>query len=76
MTDYDEIVIAMDIVSTKKINTVATNVASTASVKCYSKKVIYRGYYILHSFISDCITMDNYCYLILYKTKRYSIKGK
>ena len=40
MDDYDEIVIAMDIVSTKKINTVATNVASTASVKCYSKKVI------------------------------------
>ena len=74
MTDYDEIVIAMDIVSTKKINTIATNVTSTASIKCYSKKV--RDYYILHSFISDCITIDNYCYLVLCKTKKYSIKGK
>ena len=46
MTKYDEIIIAMDIVSTKKTNIIATNVMSTASVKCHNKKV--RDCYILH----------------------------
>ena len=31
----------MDIVSTKKTNTMATNVTTTASINCHSKKVRY-----------------------------------
>ena len=46
VTKYDEIIIAMDIVSTKKTNIIATNVMSTASVNCHNKKV--RDCYILH----------------------------
>ena len=38
MTKCDEIRIVMDIVSTKKTNTIATNVANTASINCHSKK--------------------------------------
>ena len=37
----------MDILSTKKTNTIATNVKSTASINCQSKKV--RDCYILHT---------------------------
>ena len=46
VTECDEIVIVMDIVSTKKTNTKATNFMTTASISCYSKKVRYC--YILH----------------------------
>ena len=38
LTKCDEIVIVMDIVPTKKTNTIATNVMSTASINCHSKK--------------------------------------
>ena len=37
--ECDEIITVMDIVSTKKINTIAANVTSTASINCHSKKV-------------------------------------
>ena len=63
VTECDEIIIAMDIVSTKKANTIATkktntiarkktnaietNVMSTASIDCYIKKI--RDFYILHA---------------------------
>ena len=39
MSECDEIIIVTDIVSTKKANTVATNVSSSATVNCVSKKV-------------------------------------
>ena len=39
MTECDEKKIVTDIVSTKKANTVATNVSSSATVNCVSKKV-------------------------------------
>ena len=42
MIECDEIISVMDIVSTKKTNTIATNV----SINCHTKKV--REYYILH----------------------------
>ena len=45
MTECDEIIIVMNIVSTKK--TIATNVMSTASINCHSIKV--RDCYILHT---------------------------
>ena len=46
MTEYDEIVIVMGKLSTKKTITIATNVTSTASINYHSKKV--RDCYILH----------------------------
>ena len=42
----DEIVIVMKNLSTEKINIIATNVTSTASINCHSKKV--RSFYVLH----------------------------
>ena len=39
VTGCDEIVIVMDIVLTKKTNTVATNVRSIASINCHIKNV-------------------------------------
>ena len=47
MIECDEIITNMDIVSTKKTNTIETNVTSTASINCHSKKV--RDCYILHT---------------------------
>ena len=75
VTKHDEIVIFMDIVSTKKTNTIATNVTSTASINCLkkSKKLLYFEY----GFTNDHITIDNCYYLpLLCKTKGYNIKWK
>ena len=47
VTECDEIIIVMDNVATKKTNTIATNVRSTASINCHSMKV--RDCYILHT---------------------------
>ena len=47
MIECDEIITVMDIASTKMTNTIATNVTSTASVNCHSKKV--KDCYILHT---------------------------
>ena len=46
VTKCDEIVIVMNTLSTKKTNNITTNVTSTASINCHSKKV--RDCYILH----------------------------
>ena len=46
VTECDEIVIVRDNLSTKKANTIVTNVTSTASINFHSKKV--RDCYILH----------------------------
>ena len=47
MIECDEIITIMDIVSTKKTNTIEANVTSTASINCHSKKV--RDCYVLHT---------------------------
>ena len=82
MIECIEIVIVMDIVSTKKsniiatkeTNTIATNITSTDSINCNSKKN-NRLLYFAKSFISDHITIDNYYYLLsLYKTKNVQCK--
>ena len=39
VTKCDEIVIVMNNLSTKKTNTITTNVVSTASINCHCKKV-------------------------------------
>ena len=62
MIQFDEIITVMDIVSTKKTNTIATKVISTASINYHSKKN-KRLLYFARSFISDCTTIANYCYL-------------
>ena len=68
---WHEIITAIDIVSTKNTNTIATNVTSTASINSHSQK----GKRLLHfalSFISDHTTTDNYYYLLsLCKRKMY-----
>ena len=46
MTECDEIVIVIDNASTKKTNTIATIVTSTASINCHSIKL--RDCYILY----------------------------
>ena len=68
VTKCDEIVI-MNNLSTKKRNTITTNVTSTASINCQSKKV--REYF-PYSFTSNHITIDDYYHylLSLSKTKR------
>ena len=38
MAECDEIVIVMNNLTTKKTNTITTNVTSTASINCHSKK--------------------------------------
>ena len=62
MTKCDEIIIVLDIVSTKKTTTVATNVPNTASINFPSKKV--RLLHFVYSFIIHHITIDNYFYLL------------
>ena len=47
MIECDEITNVMDIVSTKMTNTIETNVTSTASINCHSKRV--SDCYILHT---------------------------
>ena len=47
VTKCDEIGIVMNNLSTKKANAITTNVASTASINCHSKKV--GDCYILHT---------------------------
>ena len=71
MTKCDEIVIDMDIASTKKTNTIAANAISTASRNCHSKKV--RDCYILYTVLLVKVILliaVNTCrYLIKYRTK-------
>ena len=76
MTECVEMMTVLDNVSTKAKNTIATNVTSTASINCQSKKV--RDCYILHivllTIISLLIVIIN-CYSLC-KTKRHDIKWK
>ena len=64
VTERDEIIIVMDNLSTKKTNTIAINVTSTASINCHSKKVRYC--YILHTVllvITLLLIITSICYL-------------
>ena len=66
MTEFDEIIIVIDIVSTKKTNTIAKKKTNTIATNVTGT-----------AFTSDHITIDNYYYLLLLcKTKRYNIKWK
>ena len=54
MTECDEILVVMNNLPTEKTN-IATNVLSTASINCHSKKV--RDCYILHTVLSVTIIL-------------------
>ena len=58
----------MDTVSTKKTNTIAANVMSTASINCHSKKV--RDYYILHTVLLVTILLLIIIIICYYYAKR------
>ena len=74
VTECDEIIIVMDIVSTKKTNTIATYVTSTASINCHNKKV--RDCYILHT-VSLVIMLLLIIIIVCYYAKKpYNIKCK
>ena len=55
MSECDEIIIVMNNVSTKKVNTIGPNVMSTASINCHSIKV--RDCYILHTVLLAIILL-------------------
>ena len=55
MTECDEIKIFIDNVSTKKTNTIATNVTNTALLSCHSIKV--RDCYILRTVLLAIILL-------------------
>ena len=55
MTECDEILVVMNNLPTEKTNTIATNVLSTASINCHSKKV--RDCYILDTVLSVTIIL-------------------
>ena len=55
MTQYNEIIIFMDSLSTKKVNTIAAKVTSTASINWHSKKV--RDYFILRTVLLAIILL-------------------
>ena len=55
VTECDGIPIAIDNLSTKKTNTIATNITSTDSINCYGKKG--RDCYILHTVLLAIILL-------------------
>ena len=73
VTKCDEIVIVMNNLSTKKINTITRNVTSTALINWHSKRV--RESYILHTVLLIMVTLliavSICCYLIKYRTNIY-----
>ena len=69
MTECDEIVVVMDIVLTKKTNTIAANITTTASINCHTKKV--RNCYILNADFSVIILL-----LISIIISYYNVKQK
>ena len=58
VTGYDEIIIVMDIVPTKKKNTIETNITSITSINCHSKKV--RHWHNLHTVLLMIIVLLDY----------------
>ena len=71
VTECDKIIIAMDIVSTKKATTIATNVTSTASINYHDKKV--RDFYILHTVLLVIIILLTIIIICYYYAKQKGI---
>ena len=74
VTECDEIIIVMDNVSTKKTNTIATNVTSTTSINWRSKKV--RDCYILHRVLLAIILILITTIICYHYAKQKGIKWK
>ena len=82
MTECDEVIIVMDIASTKKtntmarknVNTIATNVTSPVSINCHNKKV--RDCYILLTVllvIMLLLVIVIFCYYYAKQNVQYKI---
>ena len=63
----------MEIVSAKMTNTIATNVTSTASINCHSKKV--RDWYILHAVLLVIILLLVVIIICYYYAKQKGINA-
>ena len=71
VTERDKIIIAMDIVSTKKTTAIATNVTSTASINYHGEKV--RDFYILHTVLLVIIILVIIIIICCYYAKQKGI---
>ena len=76
MIECDEVITVMDIVSTKNLFNIATNVTSTASINCHIKKVKYC--YILHTVLLVVILLliiTIVCYFMQKKNAQYKVEN-
>ena len=83
MTQCDDVIIVIDILSpkktktaaTKKTNAIATHVTSTASINCHSKKV--KDYYIFHTVLLVIISLliIFICYYYVKKKEQYKMEN-
>ena len=71
MTKCDYIAIFVNDLSAKKTNTITTNVTSTASIICHSKKV--RGCYILHTVLLVIILLFIFTIICYHYAKQKGI---
>ena len=69
--ECDELITVTDIVSTKKTDTIVTNVMSTASINFHSKKV--RDCYILHTVLLVIILLLIITIIFCHYVKQKSI---
>ena len=73
MIECVEIINVMNIVSAKMTNTIATNIVSTASLNCHSKKV--RDCFILHTVLLLIILLSITIIVCYYYAKKKGING-
>ena len=73
MLECVEIINVMNIVSAKMANTIATNIVSTASLNCHSKKV--RDCFILHTVLLLIILLSITIIVCYYYAKQKGVNG-
>ena len=74
MLECVEIINVMNIVSAKMANTIATNIVSTASLNCHSKKV--RDCFILHTVLLLIILLSITIIVCYYYAKQKGVNGR
>ena len=73
MLECVEIINVMNLVSAKMANTIATNIVSTASLNCHSKKV--RDCFILHTVLLLIILLSITIIVCYYYAKQKGVNG-
>ena len=73
MLECVEIINVMNIVSAKMANTIATNIVSTASLNCHSKKG--RDCFILHTVLLLIILLSITIIVCYYYAKQKGVNG-